>query len=331
MSTPREREAALRRALLSAAEQIEPAPGGLERIQARLGRPRPAAIAWLEAAWTVLVMRAPDVIEAVRRRSANLLQLVWERFGPKSAAGTGRHWLSWLRPLVAMTVAVFVLGGGVYVALRSVSSTISPTDGLLGSAQGGGSHSANPAGSGRGTPDGNGSRSVGPSATSSARRSSACSPSPTPYNSGHASTGPPIQTPTPTGTTSKSSSPSTSPSPSPGTSSPGSSSPPPSSGGSVASPAAGVANGSPAATGGDATTGTNTTHSTHHGAGSGNATQTPVPSHAATGPSVNVQKLPCQAQKSTSRHKKTSKTRLTTAKLPGTKTQPGKTVAAKLD
>ena len=35
MTTASEREAALRRALLSAAEYIEPTPGGLERIQER--------------------------------------------------------------------------------------------------------------------------------------------------------------------------------------------------------------------------------------------------------------------------------------------------------
>jgi len=49
MSTASEREAALRRALQSAAEYIEPAPGGLERIHERLRRPRPVLVAWLEA------------------------------------------------------------------------------------------------------------------------------------------------------------------------------------------------------------------------------------------------------------------------------------------
>ena len=60
MSTLNEREAALRRALQSAAASIETAPDGLERIQARLRRPRPVVIAWLEAAWTDIYLRAQD-------------------------------------------------------------------------------------------------------------------------------------------------------------------------------------------------------------------------------------------------------------------------------
>ena len=63
MSTPNEREAALRRALLAAAEQVEPAGDGLQLIQARLRTPRPLAIAWLEGLWTDLAARLPGVVQ----------------------------------------------------------------------------------------------------------------------------------------------------------------------------------------------------------------------------------------------------------------------------
>lgn len=91
MSTASEREVALRRALMSAAAQVEPAPGGLERIQARLGRPHPLPVAWLFAAWTGLVMRAPDAMAAMRRSAASALQLVADRFGPRSAPDADRR------------------------------------------------------------------------------------------------------------------------------------------------------------------------------------------------------------------------------------------------
>jgi hypothetical protein len=49
-----EQEEALRRALHAVADTIEPAADGLERIRERLSRPRPLAVAWLVADWTVV-------------------------------------------------------------------------------------------------------------------------------------------------------------------------------------------------------------------------------------------------------------------------------------
>jgi hypothetical protein len=242
MSTASEREVALRRALLRAADQIEPAPGGLERIQVRLRRPRPALIAWAEAAWTALVMRAPDFMEAVRRRSASVLRLVWERFGPRSAPGGERHRLSWVRPLAAMTVAVFVLGGGVYVALQSVSSTISPTNGVApGAPGGGGSHTAKRGHGGHGSTDGQASQSPSSSAPASLRPSRTGSRSASTYNPGSPSPAPPFDSPSPTGSLSPSTTPPTSSSPptSPTPTSSGSTTP--ASGGSVSTAGTGSA------------------------------------------------------------------------------------------
>jgi hypothetical protein len=327
MNTPSEREAALRRALLSAAEQIEPAPGGLERIQERLARPRPLPVAWLGAAWTVLVMRAPDVIEAIRRQAAKVLGLVWERFGPRSVPGrgTGPQRLSWLRPLAAMTVAVFVIGAGIYVGLASPAS-IFATGGVSSGSQGG--SGPNPGGSARsgpGKPDGSASGASYSVTPGSSGSSTAC-PTSTPRFQGP-----------PKSSSSQSVSPSTSPSPSsspasPSTSpsvtsssSPGDSSPP-ASGGAAASPEVGQASGSPAATG------SGTTDSARGGT---NAIQSASTAHSKNGQSDNGQADPCPTTTpSRKHHKKTSSAALTSARLARTnrrQTQPGSAVEAKLD
>jgi len=325
MSTASEREAALRRALLSAAEQIEPAPGGLERIQQRLGRPRPVLIAQAEAAWTVVLMRAPDVIEALRRRAANVLRLAWDRFGPKSAQGSGPPWLRWVRPLVAMSVAVFVVGAGVYVGLDS-PALFAPTGGAgqFGGLGGdSGTHATGPQRNSQGATDGNGTQSVYPGAAGSSPSSSACSKSATPrYPASEpaSSTSSAATTPPTSASTGTSPAPTTS-----GTSTPNpSDSTTPSSGDSGAAPDAGLASGGPAATASDGTS-QSTTNSSQRDAG---ATQS-APSPATTGLSQqsSTKKFnPCKKPKA--KHKKTS-TASTSAKL--MQTQPGRADAAKLD
>ena len=334
MSTASEREAALRRALLSAAEQIEPAPGGLERIQQRLRRPRPALIAGADAAWTVVLMRAPDVIEALRRRASNVLRHVWDRFGPKSAQGSGPPWLRWLRPLVAMSVAAFVVGAGVYIGLASPEGVF-PTGGLSSGTQGdNGSPVGGPARGSHGTIDGTATQSVYPGAASSSGSSSSCSPSASPYNLGHAPTGAPIVPTTPTSTSSQTTTPppsatssdSSSPNPSDSTSASG--------GGSAATPDPSVASGNPASAGGTTATGTGasdgTSQSTADSSQRGNRAAQSARSPATTGksqpPSNSKQYNPCQKKKP--KPKKSSQA-TTSAKL--TQTQPGGAVAAKLD
>src|SRR5260370_37228662 len=105
MSTLNERAAALRRALQSAAASIQPAPGGLERIQARLRRPRPVVIAWLEAAWTDIYLRAQDRLQTAVPLLAEGMRRVGQRFAPTSEPGRALP-LRWLRPLAAMTLAI---------------------------------------------------------------------------------------------------------------------------------------------------------------------------------------------------------------------------------
>ncbi|HKD88778.1 MAG TPA: hypothetical protein VKB62_09630 [Streptosporangiaceae bacterium] len=331
MSTANEREAALRRALLSAAEYIEPAPGGLERIQGRLGRPRPPLVARLEAAWTVVQMRAPDVIEAIRRRAAKVLRLVWERFGPDSAPRQGPRWLNWLRPLVAMSVAVFVIGAGVYIGLASPEGSIVPTDGVpVGTPGSGGSQPGGPGHGGQGAPAGNGSL-PGDLTAPSQSGSPSCSPSLTPYNPGHVSSGAPIVSGSPTPNPSGSTTPPPSPTPSTSTSSDPSNSTAP----SGAAPGAGLTSGNPGANAGTGTGASNGGVSgslrTHHTARH-STSQSAAPSSGTNQPSSNGPKYnPCASKSSGTHHKTTTSASTapqTSAKL--TQTQPGKAVAAKL-
>jgi hypothetical protein len=337
MSTASEREAALRRALLSAAEYIEPAPGGLQRIQERLGRPRPLLIARLEAAWTVVLMRAPDIIEALRRKAANLLRLVWDRFGPKSEPGPGRHGLRWLRPLVAMSVAVFVVGAGVYVGLQS-PTMLFQTGGVSGANTIGGSHASGPARTGPGTTEGSGSPPPYSASASTSASSPACQKKTNPprFQAPGPSASTSSQPTTPATSTSTGTSTSPPPTPSVGTSSSPSSSTPPSSGGSADTPGAGLPSGNPASVGGNAVTVTGasagTTDSARRGAEGASASHPAAPSPATTGksrPSAKSQKLPCQATKPKGRHHKKTSSASTSAKL--MHTQPGRTVSAKLD
>jgi hypothetical protein len=62
----RDFEASLRRLLDEAADSVQPGAEGLERIRARLTRPRPAVVAWTTAAASVAVRRARGAAESAR-------------------------------------------------------------------------------------------------------------------------------------------------------------------------------------------------------------------------------------------------------------------------
>src|SRR5271166_6081886 len=118
MSTLNEREALLRRALHAAADAIEPQGDGLQRIQARLRRPRPLPLAWAEAVWTDVRLRAPAILQSWLQRLLGAFGLAWERFGPtRRSGGRGSRTLGWLRPVAALGVTVFVVAAGAYVAI----------------------------------------------------------------------------------------------------------------------------------------------------------------------------------------------------------------------
>jgi hypothetical protein len=123
-------EAALRRALHAAADQIEPSEDGLERIQARLHHPRPFPVAWAEALRVQLSLRMPEALASAAAYAAHELRVISERFMPDpgdgGAARSGRLQLGWLRPLAAMGTAVFIVAAVVYMAIK-VPQVISPT------------------------------------------------------------------------------------------------------------------------------------------------------------------------------------------------------------
>jgi hypothetical protein len=211
MSTLSEREEALRRALFSAAQSIEPAADGFERIQARLSTPRPTLIAWIEGVWSHLLHRSPAFIEDFARKLSGAVAFVWDRFGPTPATSGRRSGpLSWLRPAAAMTVAIFVVAAGAYVGL-STSDFISQSAGV---------HSQTGGGSGQGGKGGGGT----PQSTTSSGFRSGGSPSPTPSSSSStkckgsksiASVGPEPSSSTPASGSTSTSSGSTTPTPTP--------------------------------------------------------------------------------------------------------------------
>jgi hypothetical protein len=104
--THSEQEEILRRALHAVADTIEPAPDGLERIRERLSRPRPLAVAWLMAGWTVLAQPVlfrmePILAEVDGRLSARLgawLRLLTRSLG--AAAERLRPAAERLRPAI---------------------------------------------------------------------------------------------------------------------------------------------------------------------------------------------------------------------------------------
>jgi hypothetical protein len=227
-------EAALRAALNAAADGLEPSGDGLQRIQDRLGRPRPLPIAWAQSAWTRLSLRIPEGGWYAIERAVFALRAAADRFLPAPHRDGRGARLAWLRPLAAMTVGVSVVAAVVYTAI-SVTQVMSPasSDGASSHASGpavavsgaGGSgqtQSAQSAGVGRGGapvpsqagtspqacltgPSGQPTGSPAPSSpspTSTPSQTASPTPSPTPTPSGSASPTPSASaSSTPTGTT----------------------------------------------------------------------------------------------------------------------------------
>lgn len=215
MSTLSEREAALRRALLAAAEQIEPAPDGLQRIQARLRPPQPMAIAWIQGLWASLARRAPSGVHAAGRRLVKAAQPAWEGLRGRPASHAGPRSMGWAKPLAAMSVAVFVIAAGAYVAFSGSTFLGSPTGSSYAPA---GGHSGSPgAGRPKGTARsyGTGSPSVGPSSSGPGPSSTPCASPSTKASSPPASSSPPSPSSTPTTPPSPTPTPTVSPSGSP--------------------------------------------------------------------------------------------------------------------
>jgi hypothetical protein len=230
-------EAALRRALHAAAEQVEPGGDGLDKIRQRVRhrRPMPMAIAWVDIALTRLSLGVPDGFWVVWDRIALEVRAVARHFWPEQGrpARSGREWLGWARPLAAMSAAVFIVAAVIYTTV-GVTQVFVPA----GSSQPSGHNTGGqPAGGSQGGAGGQPqthsgqtqpSNSGGP--TVGATNSSACTPTkPTPGKSiTSAPTSPtssPTSTPTSTPTPTVTPTPSTTPTPTPTPSSTDSSSP----------------------------------------------------------------------------------------------------------
>jgi hypothetical protein len=221
MSTLNEREAALRRALHAAADAFEPGSDGLQRIQSRLGRPRPIAVAWADAAWLDLRLWATAGLDAVLDLIGRGRRLAWQRFGPTQRRSGHRASRSfgWLRPLAALGVTVFIVAAGAYVAFDAQQAIFPSSSRSAGSA-GGSSGSGGNANGGPGSTESHTQSTFG-SGSPTAYPAATCKPKAKPPKP-HRATSPsspassaPLQSDTPTATPSPSLTDDPSPSPSP--------------------------------------------------------------------------------------------------------------------
>jgi hypothetical protein len=123
----REHEELLRRALRVAADSVEPAGDGLERIRARLTTPRPAVAAWMMSGTEPAVLRLRPLLTSLRPLLTRLRQ-VTESALDRLWAGRGalRTHPAWLRPAAAMAAFVVIIGSGA-LAIRALQHTITQT------------------------------------------------------------------------------------------------------------------------------------------------------------------------------------------------------------
>jgi hypothetical protein len=152
MTQDRDYEDALRRALNAAAESIEPAGDGLQRIRHRLDSPRSlrsvlsVCTGWLELHGTRFLVRLEPVTETGRtalRRTGPLVALVSFLRGllsPRAAHRSGGHRGTagspgrlgsagpWLKPVLAVSAAVAIVVVGVVILNHETGTLISPSN-----------------------------------------------------------------------------------------------------------------------------------------------------------------------------------------------------------
>ena len=162
MTQDRDYEDALRRALAAAAESIEPAGDGLQRIRHRLdSRRSPRSVlsrctGWLDVHGTRFLVRLEPAIEAGRtalRRTGPLSGLLLalgrflaDAFNPRGRRRAGGHRGAasppgrlgpagaWLKPIFAVSAAVAIVAVGVIILNHETSTLISPTNNNVGTA-----------------------------------------------------------------------------------------------------------------------------------------------------------------------------------------------------
>ncbi|MDA8319744.1 MAG: hypothetical protein M0030_08040 [Actinomycetota bacterium] len=237
-------EDALRRALRAAADSVEPAAGGLDRIRAKIAvRRMSRSVGW------AMADLPSGPLHAARHRTARIadwargmLRDLGDRLGP--LGGAARGGLGWLRPAAALATGLAVVAVASWM-VTALPQTVTTTNNSAGVSNSPGGPRAVPAHSAsrRATdrPSAGSSRSARPLATASCtpsavphRRHRRHRPGPSPKPSVSASPSvTPSPTPSPTGTPSPSPSPSASPSTSPSTQ--------PTAGGPSTGPTAGTA------------------------------------------------------------------------------------------
>lgn len=204
----------LRQALHAAAESIEPAGDGLERIRARI-RPVPllslaTAAAWCSGVSVRLVSWAEPAVAAA-------IDFFWaavDRFRPGQGPEHARVRYGWLRPVAAMGTAIFVVAAGAFAVMTLPGAISSSPIALPWSSHDGSSQTAGTSGlAGSGSPLPSGAVSSGapggvlpgnPTATATCRPSGGTgtkSPSPSSSPSSGPATTPPSTTSPPTTTT----------------------------------------------------------------------------------------------------------------------------------
>jgi hypothetical protein len=221
----------LRRVLHAAADSVQPAGDGLERIRARLTAPVPLPVAWATDGPRSAVRFVRGRLESLLAWAGPAAAGLWSaadrlavRFRiPRPDGAQPQRLHGWLRPAAALATGVAVVAMGA-LAVRALPEAISPvghnqpvTNGHGGGqggggVNGGGSQYSNgpPA---AGTPSGRSSGRPAPTCTPSA--SFPVSPSPTPSPSSTSSPAPtPSATPTPTPTPSLTPTPTPTPTPS---------------------------------------------------------------------------------------------------------------------
>ncbi len=131
-----EHEELLRRALRAAADSVEPADDGLERIRARLRPPRPALSAWMMSGTEPAALRLKPTLTWLRLRSGTALGGVrpaLRRLRPattwfRPGDGTPKAHPAWLRPVATVAAFFVIIASGAF-AISQLQHDI-PQDGV---------------------------------------------------------------------------------------------------------------------------------------------------------------------------------------------------------
>ena len=167
----------VRRALQVAADSVEPAADGLERIRARLTRPYPVLVAWLMAGYSEAARRTRGGLQCVSAWLRTSRSPVIEHF----QAALPRR----LRSAAVLAIAAFVAAAGVLMLTPLPRQAITHATALLRPFESGGSSggAGQPVVSGHGTqlsPGGTGVTASGPGKWSPSHRATASCAAPAP-------------------------------------------------------------------------------------------------------------------------------------------------------